>query len=79
MVFAVRFRSGILLARESYIKADIVSSIPDSGTSAAHGFSIEVSTCKTLHMECWNFCLDDLILYFSRIFHFLKYYVKIGI
>lgn len=43
MVYSVRLRSGIVLARESFVEADIVSSVPESGTAAAHGFSMEVS------------------------------------
>lgn len=43
MVYSVRLRSGIVLAKESFVEADIVSSVPESGTAAAHGFSMEVS------------------------------------
>lgn len=43
MVYSVRLRSGIVLARESFVEADIVSSVPESGTAAAHGFSMKVS------------------------------------
>lgn len=42
MVYSVRLRSGIVLARESFVEADIVSSVPESGTAAAHGFSMKV-------------------------------------
>lgn len=45
MVYSVRLRSGIVLARESFVEADIVSSVPESGTAAAHGFSMKVSFC----------------------------------
>lgn len=31
-----------MLARESFVEADLVSSVPESGTAAAHGFSIKV-------------------------------------
>jgi len=41
MVYSVRLRSGIVLARESLVEADIVSSVPESGTAAAHGFSMK--------------------------------------
>uniref|UniRef100_A0A8D8M1M9 Amidophosphoribosyltransferase n=1 Tax=Cacopsylla melanoneura TaxID=428564 RepID=A0A8D8M1M9_9HEMI len=41
MVYSVRLQCGRMLAKESYIEADIVSSVPESGTAAAHGFSRE--------------------------------------
>ncbi|XP_025833981.1 amidophosphoribosyltransferase-like [Agrilus planipennis] len=39
MVYAVRMQCGRQLAIESPVEADIVSSVPESGTAAAHGFS----------------------------------------
>jgi len=46
MVYSVRMQCGRVLAREAWINADIVSSVPESGTAAAHGFSREVrETC----------------------------------
>ncbi len=44
MVYSVRMQCGRMLARESIIDADIVSSVPESGTAAAHGFAREVNT-----------------------------------
>ena len=41
MVYSVRMECGKQLAREAFIEADIVSSVPESGTAAAHGFSRE--------------------------------------
>lgn len=41
MVYSVRMQCGRQLAKETYIDADIVSSVPESGTPAAHGFSRE--------------------------------------
>ncbi|XP_059490537.1 amidophosphoribosyltransferase-like [Neocloeon triangulifer] len=41
MVYSVRMQCGRVLARETYIEADLVSSVPESGTAAAHGFSQE--------------------------------------
>ncbi|KAG8236560.1 hypothetical protein J437_LFUL017016 [Ladona fulva] len=41
MVYSVRMQCGRVLAREAYIDADLVSSVPESGTAAAHGFSQE--------------------------------------
>jgi amidophosphoribosyltransferase len=38
-VYQTRLEMGRALARESGMKADIVISVPDSGTTAAHGFS----------------------------------------
>jgi amidophosphoribosyltransferase len=40
-VYAARFAMGQALARESGLKADLVISVPDSGTTAAMGFSYE--------------------------------------
>lgn len=42
MVYSVRMQCGRVLARESPIEADIVSSVPESGTAAAHGYAREV-------------------------------------
>ncbi|XP_022904907.1 amidophosphoribosyltransferase-like [Onthophagus taurus] len=39
MVYAVRMQCGKQLAIEHPVEADIVSSVPESGTAAAHGFS----------------------------------------
>ncbi|KAK9880388.1 hypothetical protein WA026_010269 [Henosepilachna vigintioctopunctata] len=39
MVFAVRMQCGRQLAIEHPVEADIVSSVPESGNAAAHGFS----------------------------------------
>ncbi|KAM3956271.1 LOW QUALITY PROTEIN: amidophosphoribosyltransferase [Aphomia sociella] len=39
MVYSARMQCGRMLARESPIDADIVSSVPESGTAAAHGFA----------------------------------------
>lgn len=43
-VYSVRKESGRMLWRESPVEADIVSSVPESGTAAAHGFAREVRT-----------------------------------
>lgn len=43
MVYSVRMQCGRMLARESGVDADIISSVPESGTAAAHGFAREVS------------------------------------
>ncbi|XP_034256981.1 amidophosphoribosyltransferase-like [Thrips palmi] len=40
-VYSVRKESGRMLWRESPVEADIVSSVPESGTAAAHGFARE--------------------------------------
>lgn len=39
MVYSVRLECGRMLGKETYVEADIVSSVPESGTAAAHGFS----------------------------------------
>lgn len=41
MVYTVRMECGRQLAIEAQVDADIVSSVPESGTAAAHGFSRE--------------------------------------
>lgn len=41
MVYSVRMQCGRQLALEAPVDADIVSSVPESGTAAAHGFSRE--------------------------------------
>ncbi|BES93797.1 Glutamine phosphoribosylpyrophosphate amidotransferase [Nesidiocoris tenuis] len=41
MVYSVRMQCGRMLAREAFVEADIISSVPESGTAAAHGFSRE--------------------------------------
>ncbi len=40
-VYRARYRMGEILARESPVNADLVSPVPDSGTTAAIGFSRE--------------------------------------
>lgn len=42
MVYSVRLQCGRELAREAPVDADIVSSVPESGTAAAHGYAREV-------------------------------------
>lgn len=42
MVYSARMQCGVILAQESLVEADIVSSIPESGTAAAYGFSKQV-------------------------------------
>lgn len=42
-VYSVRKECGRMLWRESSVQADIVSSVPESGTAAAHGFANEVN------------------------------------
>ncbi|XP_046472385.1 amidophosphoribosyltransferase isoform X2 [Neodiprion pinetum] len=39
MVYSVRMQCGKVLALESPVDADIVSSVPESGTAAAHGYA----------------------------------------
>lgn len=42
MVYNVRMQCGRQLAIEAPLDADVVSSVPESGTAAAHGFSRQV-------------------------------------
>lgn len=44
MVYSVRLQCGRQLAREAPIDADIISSVPESGTAAAHGYARESGT-----------------------------------
>lgn len=46
MVYSVRMQCGRVLAVESPVVADIVSSVPESGTAAAHGYAREVNANK---------------------------------
>lgn len=48
MVYAVRQRCGEQLAREAPLEADIVSTVPESATPAAMGFSkmVSESSCQ---------------------------------
>lgn len=46
MVYSVRMQCGRELALESPIEADIVSSVPESGTAAAHGYARQVNVLK---------------------------------
>lgn len=43
MVYNVRVRSGQQLAIESPVEADLVGSVPESGTPAAKGYATQVS------------------------------------
>lgn len=43
MVYSVRMQCGRQLAIEAPVDADIVSSVPESGTAAAHGYAQEVN------------------------------------
>lgn len=43
MVYSVRMQCGRVLAIESPVDADIVSSVPESGTAAAHGYARQVN------------------------------------
>ncbi|MGB9637498.1 MAG: amidophosphoribosyltransferase, partial [Microgenomates group bacterium] len=44
LVQEVRVKTGKLLARQKPVKADMIISVPDSGTSAALGYSLESKT-----------------------------------
>lgn len=46
MVYSVRMQCGRVLAMESPVEADIVSSVPESGTAAAHGYARQVNANK---------------------------------
>lgn len=45
-MYSVRMQCGRVLAIESPVEADIVSSVPESGTAAAHGYARQVSAKK---------------------------------
>ena len=42
-MYSVRMQCGRVLAIEYPIEADIVSSVPESGTAAAHGYARQVN------------------------------------
>lgn len=46
MVYKARFQCGMQLAKEAPVDADIVSTIPESATPAALGFSNQVNKCS---------------------------------
>lgn len=48
MVYSVRLQCGRQLAREAFVDADIVSSVPESGTAAAHGYAREVRLARSI-------------------------------
>lgn len=48
MVYSVRMECGRQLAREALVNADMVSSVPESGTAAAHGYAREVSSSSLI-------------------------------
>jgi len=65
MVYAVRERCGRQLAVEASVEADIVSTVPDSATPAALGYSQQVS----LGCAVWtHFITSSLILCFMPVF-----------
>ncbi len=44
MVYTVRMRCGKQLAHEAAVKADLVSTVPESATPAAMGYAQEVGS-----------------------------------
>jgi len=52
MVYAVRERCGRQLALEANIEADIVSTVPESATPAALGYSQQVGSSYVMVMYC---------------------------
>lgn len=48
MVYSVRMQCGRVLAKETHVEADIVSSVPESGTAAAHGYARQVKSTKLI-------------------------------
>ncbi|XP_034115560.1 amidophosphoribosyltransferase [Drosophila albomicans] len=53
MVYSVRLECGRQLWREAPVEADIVSSVPESGTAAAHGYARE-SNLEFAEVLCRN-------------------------
>lgn len=58
MVYSVRMQCGRVLAMESPVEADIVSSVPESGTAAAHGYARQVSARKLRAQRAKQECED---------------------
>lgn len=54
-MYSVRMQCGRVLATESPVEADIVSSVPESGTAAAHGYARQVNSInlsdKTIYVQ----------------------------
>lgn len=55
MVYSVRMNCGRQLAKEAPVDADIVSSVPESGTAAAHGFARQVIRYNKLKLPLSSF------------------------
>lgn len=55
MVYSVRERCGRRLALEAQVDADIVSTVPESATPAALGYSAQVLGGHTILLRCFEF------------------------
>lgn len=72
MVYSVRMQCGRQLAIEAPVDADIVSSVPESGTAAAHGYAQEV-----IHkINMYSLFHSSKILIFSLELNLVKYFAK---
>ncbi len=62
-MYTVRMRCGKQLAHEAPVKADIVSTVPESATPAAMGYAQEVRTTETLFIGGTdrNHCLEIVL------------------
>jgi amidophosphoribosyltransferase len=76
MVYSVRMQCGRVLARETAVEADLVSSVPESGTAAAHGYSQEVrifysllksSECKVNELPADNYLFPQSGIPFGEV------------
>lgn len=77
MVYSVRLQCGRQLAREAPVEADIVSSVPESGTAAAHGYAREVINIF-YYLNYVNNSSQFLIFFmlYSLDCIFLRFYVR---
>jgi len=63
MVYSVRMQCGKVLAKETYVEADLVSSVPESGTAAAHGYALEV--CLFFTIVKFNLLKTNFLVWYS--------------
>jgi len=63
---------GRVLAIESPVEADIVSSVPESGTAAAHGYGIQVSIIKKKNNIIYANFMQILCKFYANTIHVMQ-------
>ena len=66
-MYTVRMRCGKQLAHEAAVKADLVSTVPESATPAAMGYAQEVKFCVKPARRGLQVCIIRPHLYGARI------------